>query len=242
MPFDTEYLDGCYQRYLDTKYPDVKIQILYTIIEIKKNNPNLEYTNRSLYVDVKEWIHIYLKERIEKDYGYDSYDKNQVIDIICNNNFSERQKISLYYNARNELINRNDTSSWIDPLVLKEKLLIFKQENFLKYIIILSGKNKLSCICTLGILYFIECLILYPYDFLKHSMFSIKYIDYADCFTLNHMINVLALRLQWIDGPKLYCLNYQAVTLCFIWAVIYIVFVANILFKNLFDDIDINDL
>lgn len=58
----------------------------------------------------------------------------------------------------------------------------------------------------------------------------------------NHVINVLALRLDWIEGPELSCLSWLGVLIVLLWVLVYLAIVANILFKNLFEKIDIYEI
>lgn len=219
-----------------------KAQTLVTVIEIKQNTPAIANCKRSLYLDTMDMLNHYVLSRNGKDYGYDQLDNEFIISYIEKEYFSPRQQLSLYKKIETQLQHQGEDTSWIPKRTLNQKLKIFKKENKFKYILVYSGKNKKSCIITLLILFAIECIFLLPLADDANALFSVKQSHFSDCEILNYITNVWALRLDWIDGPELTCLSPWGIVLVTLWLGVYIVFVANIIFKNLFDDIDIYEI
>lgn len=69
------------------------------------------------------------------------------------------------------------------------------------------------------------------------ELFDFQQTYYSECGWLNYFTNVLAIKIDWIEGPKLVCLNWRGVVLCGFWLMVYVVFVVNILFNNIFANI-----
>lgn len=88
----------------------------------------------------------------------------------------------------------------------------------------------------------IECLVLLPIADNEHALFILSEKHYSDNEVINYITNILALRLEWISGPELHCLSWIGVVVVLLWCFIYVAFVANILFKNLFKNIDIYEI
>lgn len=242
MAISKEHLLGIYETITThTKHFD-RVQSLVTVIEIKQNTPSLKNTKRSLYLDTKDMLMHYVQSRDGKDYGYDQLDNDFIIDYIEQGYFSARQQISLYNKIEAQLRIQAEDYGWIQDRILKLKLMIFRKENWIKFIIVLSGKNKISSLTTLFVLFCLECLCLLPIADEEHALFSLQQSHYCDNEIINYVTNIWALRLEWIDGPQLSCISVWGVVLITFWLTIYLVFVANIVFKNLFDRIDIYEI
>ena len=242
MPFNKKKLDNFYESVSKHKSHFDKAQGLTTIIEIKQNNPQLVDFHNSLYLDTKIMLVHYIHSRDGKDYGYDKLDCDFIKEHIEQEYLTERQQLALYGKASSCLKAIGEDVEWIKKRELEIKLKIFSTENRLKYIIALSGKSKKNCLLTLLGLFVVECLVLLPIADDEHALFVLTEEHYSNNEFVNYIANVLALRLEWITGPELHCLSWIGVAMVLLWLVIYLVFVANILFKNLFKNIDIYEI
>lgn len=242
MSFNKTSLDNFYESVSKHKLHSDKAQGLATIIEIKQNNSHLADYHCSLYLDTKRMLAHYIQSKDGKDYGYDQLDCDFIKKYIEQDYLTKRQQLALYEKASSCLKAIGEDVKWIQERELNIRLKIFFKENLLKYIIVLSGKSTKNCLCTLFLLFVIENLVLLPIADNEHALFVFTEKNYSNNQIINHIANVLALRLDWIKGPELHCLSWVGVMMVFIWLVIYLVFVANILFKNLFKNIDIYEI
>ena len=242
MPFNNTSLDNFYESVSKHKLHSDKAQGLTTIIEIKQNNLHLADYHSSLYLDTKMMLAHYIKSKDGKDYGYDRLDCDFIKEYIEQDYLTKRQQLALYGTVSSSLKAIGENVEWIQERELDIRLKIFLKENWVKYIIVLSGKSKKNCLYTLLLLFVIECLVLLPIADKEHALFVFTEEHYSNNQIINHIANVLALRLNWITGPELHCLSWIGVMVVFIWLVIYLVFVANILFKSLFKNIDIYEI
>ena len=94
---------------------------------------------------------------------------------------------------------------------------------------------------TIILFFLIELIVLLPAPFEWMQLFGLQTNLYSDICWLNYIVNVLAVKIDWIEGPKLVCLNWRGVLLCGVWMLVYIVFIVNILFNNIFSDISVYD-
>lgn len=216
-------------------------QIFETIIEEKHQNPELTGIGQSLYRDVKAWCSNYVGSKQEKDYGYDVYEHSRITEKIDDEYLSARQKLALVNYVKYVLSQYNDNGAWLDDECIDYKLEVLKKENFIKYLILLSSSNKRRCLITIAIFFLVELIVLLPAPFDWMELFDLQKEIYSDCSWLNYIVNVLAVKIDWIEGPKLVCLNWRGVVLCGLWMLVYIVFIVNILFNNIFSDISVYD-
>lgn len=212
-------------------------QIYETIIELKQSDAKLLSVTQSLYRDIKGWCYNYITSKLEKDYGYDVYDHSRITEKIDDANLTDRQKLSLIHYIKIILSRYNDDGSWLDDESKDYKLAVLKKENKFKYVIFLSSCTKKNCVITILLFFLIELIVLLPAPFSWMEVFDLQMANYSDCNWLNYIVNVLAVRIDWIDGPKLVCLNWRGVMLGGFWMLVYIVFIVNILFNNIFADI-----
>lgn len=232
---DTKTLEQLYQELGDERTKNA--QIFETIIEIKHHDSHLLSIKQSLYCDIKGWCYNYIVSKQEKDYGYDSYEHSRIKEKITDSSLNDRQRLALVHYVKYILSQYNDDGAWLNEEMTKSKLAILKKENWLKYLILLSSSNKKRCVITILLFYIVELVILLPAPLECMQVFDFQQTNYSTVSWLNYMANVLALKIDWIEGPRLGCLNWIGVVMCGIWLLVYIVFIVNILFNNIFADI-----
>ena len=232
---DKKTLGSLYQRLGKNKIENT--QTLETIIEFKHYNVQLIDSEQTIYRDLKMWCYNYITSKQEKDYGYDIYEHKKIIEEINDNLLNDRKKLSLVHYVKCLLSQYNDDGAWLDKDTIEIKLAVLKKENRLKYFILWSSSNKIRCLKTILLFFLLEILILLPAPFEWMELFEFQETNYTEYGWLNHITNVLAIKIDWIEGPKLSCLNWRGVVLCGFWLMVYVVFIVNILFNNIFANI-----
>lgn len=212
-------------------------QILETIIECKHQYMQWINTEQTLYRDLKMWCYNYISSKQEKDYGYDIYEHLKITEKLNDSALKNRQKLALIHYVKYVLSQYNDDGAWLDEDMTETKLAILKKENRLKYLILLSSSNKWRCMFTILLFFTIELIILLPAPFGWMELFDFQQENYSEYGWLNYITNVLAIKIDWIEGPKLVCLNWLSVFLCGFWLMVYVIFIVNILFNNIFANI-----
>lgn len=232
-------LESLYKSLSDNKTENA--QLYETIIEEKHQKPELSGNVQSLYRDIKAWCSNYIGSKQEKDYGYDVYEHSRITEKIDDSNLSAKQKLALVNYVKYVLSQYNDNGAWLEDESTNYKLEVLKKENCLKYLILLSSSSKWRCVKTILLFFLIELIVLLPAPFEWMELFDLQKELYSDLSWLNYIINVLAIKIDWVEGPKLVCLNWRGVVLCGVWMLVYIVFIVNILFNNIFSDIPAYD-
>lgn len=244
MNFDT--LNNCSEmdrKTIEKMYHDLggdkseNTQIYETIIESKHQNAAMVNVGQSLYRDIKGWCVNYITSKLEKDYGYDVYERSKVIEKINDNVLAPRQRLSLVHYVKYILSQYNDDGAWLDSLTKELKLAILKKECLLKFLIVWSSSKKWHCLVTIMAFFVVELLVLLPAPVEWMATFDLQQVNYSECGWINYMANVLAIKIDWIDGPQFSCINWRGVLLCALWLLVYVVFIVNILFNNIFSDI-----
>ena len=87
------------KEYLAQLY-DRLIQIVTLIIDIKRENPEISNSKNSLYLDVKKFISLYLRNKRLQDYGYEEYNYLLIRDYIMGSGFNSKQKLKLLVYTR----------------------------------------------------------------------------------------------------------------------------------------------
>ena len=215
----------------------VNTQILETIIECKHQDRQWINTEQTLYRDLKMWCYNYISSKQEKDYGYDIYEHSKITEKLNDDALADRQKLALIHYVKYVLSQYNDDGAWLDEDMTETKLAVLKKENYLKYLILLSSSNKWRCLMTILLFFAVELIILLPAPFGWMELFDFQQANYSEYRWVNYITNVLAIKIDWIEGPKLVCLNWRGVVLCGFWLMVYVVFVVNILFNNIFANV-----
>ena len=142
------YLDNLYNNLYRRLSYATKAQLIYTIIEVKQNYPELKDRKQSLYLDVKRFLYNYIENRKRKDYGYDLYKKDLFISLIKNNGSSLEQQYLLFNYLKRIFDGAYFDSEWIETEFLQIKLKIFKHSNKLKYVLLWSSQSIRNILFT----------------------------------------------------------------------------------------------
>lgn len=94
------FLASQYEELYNRCSLEKRVQILSIIIEIKLGSHDIIVQNskNSLYLDVKHFVSAYLRNKRNKDFGYEDYNKNLLINLILSSSLSlEKQYRLLAY-------------------------------------------------------------------------------------------------------------------------------------------------
>lgn len=74
-----------------------RVQTLAMIIDTKVESNNLEVQNakNSLYLDIKYFISVYLRNKRKKDYGYEDYNRDLLLEYVLSPFLSVEQQYRL---------------------------------------------------------------------------------------------------------------------------------------------------
>jgi hypothetical protein len=226
---------------LYTTYNDSKTfhrsEILYIILQIKKEDDNFKSYKQSLYLDIKKFIKFYIKSTDKKDYGYDKLNVEKIIKAIeTSSSEKEKYELSLY---ASRLINLNGLEA---ELIEFTKYLNISKTKSLKKDTSLSSKIRLishvasyklsSIVSILIVVFFLSYLIFLPSKVELFQIFRMDYSNYADGFYLNHFLNLFSLAIGIESKNIIIPLNGFGVFVLAILKLAYILIILNFLYQK----------
>lgn len=236
-----EYIAGIYDE-IEAGCPREKyVQLLTLIIDIKRENTEISDSKNSLYLDVRKFISVYLRNKRVKDYGYEDYDSNIIRTYIMDSGFDDEQKLKLLVYTRYILSSLSYEYDWLEKHIKKVRLKLAYKKHKIKWILLLSSWNSFTLLCSILIIFVAECLLLAPAPFECMSVCTITPVHYSDCLLFNHVLNVISLHLDCIDNSAKIEFNSWGIVGLVFWNILYIIVCVNFLFKNLFSKFEVND-
>lgn len=221
-----------------------KVQTLTIIIDTKLESNNLDVQNakNSLYLDIKFFISVYLRNKRKKDYGYEDYDRELLLEYVLSSNLSVEKQYKLLVYLKYLLETLSYETAWLSGKIFEKKLKLAKEKKSIKFLLLLSSRNLWTILISILSLYFIECIILLPAPLSCMEWYTFQKVPISSNAFINHLANVITLHFDCIDNcAKISFTTFGLVALV-IWNVVYIVIGVNFLFKNLFSSFNFDEL
>lgn len=220
--------------------PTVLSQRYFTIIEIKRKFVDLQLVGQSLYLDVKLFINNYIRSKTDKDFGYDEFDRDKILQAI--NIVNLRAQYLLLGHLERLLGSLGYDTNWI--VIEKNErayLLSFHEKKYFKAAMQFCKFHLWATLLCIIFIFAIWCVVLCPAPCKSLIFFELKQENYCENNVLNFIANVLSLFLGFSNSAKLYCVSVCGVFMLGIFRLFYVVLCANYLFKNLFFKVKIDD-
>lgn len=236
-----EYLADLYKEIGRHCPKEKQVQLLTLIIDVKRNHPQIINSKNSLYLDVKKFIYVYLRNKRVKDFGYEDYDSGLIKDYIMDSNFNDEQKFKLLLYTRNLLSSLSYEYDWLEIHLKRVRLNLALKKHKFKWILLLSSWSPLTLFISISIIFALECLLLLPAPIPSMSVCTIIPVHYSDCSFFNHIFNVISLHFDCIENSAKIQFHSWGIIGLVIWNLLYIIICVNFLFKNLFSNFEIDD-
>ena len=175
---------------------------LFSIIQIKTENPEFLKLEESLFLDITKFIDSYIDSVAKKDFGYNSIAISKIRKAI-NLNPDYEEKVKLYDKAirklkdcgfpkESERLKASIKKVYINSLFKSHKI-----KDFFKAIICCMFYNPLT-VSAIMILFFLSYMaITMLLSSNPNSLFRLDYNYYCDCFLLNHVLNIFGDLLEY---------------------------------------------
>lgn len=221
-----------------------RVQMLAIIIDAKLGSNNLDVQNakNSLYLDIKYFISVYLCNKRKKDYGYEDYDKELLLEYILSSNLSIEKQYRLLTYLKYLLETLSYETAWLSEKIFDKKLRLAKKQKSIKYLLLLSSRNLWSILISILSLYFIECIILLPAPLSCMEWYTFQKVTISSNIFINHLANVITLHFDCIDNSAKISFSTLGLVSLVLWNVVYVVVGVNFLFKNLFASFNVDEL
>lgn len=195
----TQLLDAAYSKIGNCPNKITIASVLYSIIQIKSKHSEVADYNQSLYVDIKQFIDVYVDGVADSnsDFGYDKVNSDKIIQTIEIIE-SDKQRIQLWKRAEAELFEHglteecNKMHTYCKKSVIKELFNSGSIISWLKGICYLSVYNIWSVVFTIVVVFFVDYAITLPVSTEEFPMFIVEHEQYSDSLYLNHFLTYFA--------------------------------------------------
>lgn len=239
-----DFLCSQYAEFYSNSSREKKVQILSVIIDTKKDSHSQDIVNvkNSLYLDLKRFISLYLRSKRRKDFGYEDYNKELLLEYIKCPLLTTEQQFRLLSYTQYLLESLSYEASWLNIHFRRLQLKLAKEKHKVKYLLLLSSRNVWTMFLSILILYAIECFILLPAPFQFMGWYSFQKEPISSNSFINHLVNVLSLHFSCVVNSAKVSFTAPGMFALVCWNFLYIVIGGNFLFKNLFSSFDVDKL
>ena len=210
--------------------------------KISSNNSDVQNVKNSLYLDIKHFVSAYLRNKRKKDFGYEDYDSEILLEYVLSSNLSVEKQYRLLVYLKYLLETLSYETTWLSNTIFKKKLKLAKKRKSLKYLLLLSSQNLWTILLSILLLYLIECIILLPAPLPCMEWFSFQKVSISNNAFINHLANVITLHFDCIDNSAKISFTTLGLVSLVLWNVVYVVVGVNFLFKSLFASFNIDEL
>ena len=140
-----------FKAFLAQQYADLlscpslekRVQMLAIIIDAKVGSNNLDVQNskNSLYLDIKYFISVYLRNKRKKDYGYEDYDRELLLEYVLSSSLSVEKQYKLLVYLKYLLETLSYETAWLSGKIYEKKLKLAKEKQSIKFLLLLSSRN-----------------------------------------------------------------------------------------------------
>lgn len=215
-----------------------KVDVLFSIIQIKSRHEEYKDLDTPLYLDCKMFIGYYIKSVETRDFGYDFIELEKILKII-NSNKDFKEKIGLVnygkrYLKRNGFDNESDELKKYIHQFSVEHILNgkFELKTLFKLISHLTSYSLRALAVSIIILFLLTVIIFLPAPHESMELFLVKYDNYSSTFFTNHFLNFLAKSVDISTDFKIKPMNSGGVLVLFFLKLIYLGLILNYILKK----------
>ena len=222
--------------------PIEKVNILYNLIAIKQNFPDIHFEN-NIYVDIKALINNYVDVVKSNDYGYDFFCYSKLFRAINQLNYRERLSVLNYLNSTVAREFPDFDRAVIIDFIKKVKIeKIVKDKDIAKFpqaFILFSSLDIEKLLLVLAVFFILTVIILLPAPFGWMELFEIDYHHFSNSFILNHILNIFSLFGGFSNGMEIIAINSMGVLLLLVGKIAFVLLIVNFVYKKIADKISI---
>jgi len=215
-----------------------KMEHINNIIQIKLQIKNKFPQERiDIYTDLKEFIKSYLFSREENKFGYDKLDFSLIYKYINELNLNERVNILKFTHRLLVQNSYEEESKEIETKLNHTEIKYCLKNNFLKNFFklfyLLSTYNIFTIVTIIFFIIFIGWLMLLPAPGWSVQIFKTEMSNYSNNIALNTLLNMLNGLLEIDNNFKVIPINIFSAFFLLVSKFFIIIFVINILIKEL---------
>ncbi len=238
-------------RYLQNLYNSLstlgdrvsKFSVLYQIIEFKGMNESERNVSNSLYIDIKTFLDLYLRDDIALDVGYDMIEASKICYVIEVEGTTSTERFNLYQFASRKLSNSSyeDLAELCKSKAKKNYTLKLWNERYtfgkyLKLLLHISSYSLSSVFLSSFVLFVIISILLLPIDS-GLTVVRIEYDNYSCNRFFNHCLNVAGYLFGITSGFKAIAINGFGVVLLVLIRISIFLLIGNYLHNRIIEKI-----
>ncbi len=223
-----------------------RADILFSLIQLKSKHMDCIGDNRTIYLDIKEFIKVYVESRESRDLGYDILDLKKVISaIISTNSHTERFQLATYAHRLLSNFGFEEEAKAAHCFLLKQKTANIRNSKwrlgkYLRYVLHLTSLSFGSICFTLALLLTFASTILLPAPAESMVLFDVEYTKYLDVPLADHLMNIVLYCLDLSDGLSVVPKSLGGILILIIFKGFYILFIINYLYTKIIESINKN--
>lgn len=236
-------IDDQYSKINETENSQNLVDLYYTLIQLKFDNPEYRDRNFSIRNDLKKFFVSYLKSYEASQFGYDYISTKKILAILSN--FDDDDIKYQFYNFgyRKFLTSGLDDESRIFQKEIKKirirRNLAWSPDKIIGLFFDLSSYNLYSLVLSLLFFASIYVIILVPTDNHLLHCFEIEYQDFSSNAVTNHILNCLTSLFAIKPAMEVKVLNIFGIGLLILGKVIFYVIVVNFVLRRLIDKLNV---
>lgn len=235
-------LYNTYDALFEAKTLPQKEQILFTIIELKNEYPQLSDVHQSKYKDFKDFCLAHISHKTTLDYNHSTYSEDIILNLLDNCKFDIEEQYHILIFIKNLYKDSHLNHTNIDQRIIKTKISIaWQRKKHLKWLLLVLSQKTSYTFWAILLFFIFELIILSPAPTERMEVLHFSKVEYSDNSIINHTVNTISLHLDFLEGATLQAINAFGVIVIGIWSIIYIILIVNILFKNLLTRIELYD-
>ena len=212
-----------------------KANHIFYLIQIKRNMAGNYNGSTTIYIDVKNFIQVYVKSIENRDSGYDLLKLEKIDKAIDCINFIE-QRYALYEYAY-RVLKINGFENECDSLKLKinrlRTLKLKSEKRYVKSFIHKWSYDLKSILITIIVLFIINGVIFLPAPVGWMQVYNINYNTFSAEFLSNHYLNLLGYVTGIEDTLEVTTSSIRGLLLLIFIKFIYILFIGNFLLEKI---------
>jgi hypothetical protein len=212
-----------------------KFEFQNNLIQLKLSTGQVKHKS-DIYLDIKHFIHFYIKSLDERRNNYDELQIKKIYDYLKDLSSEEKIKLISYLIRQLKIHGYDELIERCELDLRKEKFQHyckkFSVRHLLSIIYLATTYNVLTILISVIGIYIVGVLLLLPAPNWSPELVRIEYHQYTDFFLVNHLLNVGGSILDLSDDFKVVPLNTGGFFLCFLGKLACIILVVNILIKQ----------
>jgi hypothetical protein len=169
-----------------------KLQIVYTLIELKKRSQNPNVKN-SIFADCKSFLKLSILSIDEPNHGYFNFNGEKIEKLISFLPIEEQLNSLRFFSRELKQNGFEQNIPWLTLMLKRKEIQHYwakpSVRNFFKLIAVCSTYNLLTVIISLALIFALYSIVLLPAPNPSWNLFNSTFKEYSTNGIVNHLAN-----------------------------------------------------